>query len=114
PTRTTHHPSVPNDTHPTDMPTPSLHDALPISQWLPLQQLSYQPSGCFLRRSVPSSLHGPVRRRIQRTVRQSAYVLKYLSYRRKPDRKSTRLNSSHVSISYPGLSLKTEPTEPNL
>ena len=50
-----------------------------------LQQLSYQPSGCYQRRSDPSFLREPVRKKILRTERQNAYVQVYLSYRRKQD-----------------------------
>ena len=39
-----------------------------------LQKRSYQPSGCYLHRSGPSSLREPVRKRILRTVHQNAYV----------------------------------------
>src|SRR6266508_5119795 len=57
-----------NDTAPTAIYTLSLHDALPISPYLP----SFRSCGCP--------------------------VLTYLWLGR--DRKSTRLNSSHVAISY--------------
>src|SRR2546430_13753547 len=69
-----------NDTATTEIYTLSLHDALPIYQQLALQR--------FLVRAVCS----PDGRKI-------AFSLK-------PDRKSTRLNSSHSQISYAVFCLK--------
>ena len=57
---------------------------LPLQQ-LQQQQQSYQPSGCFLRRSDPSSLREPVQKKNLQTERQNAYVPLYRSYRRKQD-----------------------------
>src|SRR5207249_7356840 len=65
-----------NDTPPTEIYTLSLHDALPISTFRAGSQLDY-PDG---------------------TVR--------FNKEQKADRKSTRLNSSHVSISYAVFCLK--------
>src|SRR5215475_15408640 len=70
-----------NDTAPTEIYTLSLHDALPIS-----------PSPCF-RASTPRRRH----------PRGAA------SWRTR-DRKSTRLNSSHVKISYAVLCLTKKNT----
>src|SRR5689334_25353239 len=69
-----------NDTATTEIYTLSLHDALPISQQLLLHE-GYDPA------------YGarPLRRTIQRLIQ---------------DRKSTRLNSSHSSISYAVFCLK--------
>src|SRR5215510_15871015 len=67
-----------NDTATTEIYTLSLHDALPI----------------LCQRKPP-------RRRLQRQVRRLA-VLQPLAQ----DRKSTRLNSSHVAISYAVFCLK--------
>ena len=47
------------------------HLQLPVRKRLLPQ--SYQPSGCFLRRSDPSSRHEPGRRRNQRTAHRNAY-----------------------------------------
>src|SRR6266480_3730287 len=67
-----------NDTAPTEIYTLSLHDALPIGR-------------------APSRCRRPVRaRRRRRTPWRSP----------RPDRKSTRLNSSHMSISYAVFCLK--------
>src|SRR2546428_12680788 len=66
-----------NDTATTEIYTLSLHDALPISR---------RRSRRAARRRPPSSLRAPPRRY--------------------PDRKSTRLNSSHDQISYAVFCLK--------
>src|SRR3970282_2932666 len=69
-----------NDTATTEIYALSLHDALPISAWC-----------------------GRARARAPRSASSS-------SDRRTPcrDRKSTRLNSSHITISYAGFSLKKQ------
>src|SRR5438067_10178081 len=74
-----------NDTAPTEIYTLSLHDALPIG-FPPPGNATRVASGCsaFHRRIAGSSFSGTV----------------------KLDRKSTRLNSSHVSISYAVFCLK--------
>src|SRR5699024_12233380 len=76
---------------PTALYTLSLHDALPI---LPSLRLLRRPSTNFSNslRSLPSA---PSRRARMRVIWFSAI-----------DRKSTRLNSSHVSISYAVFCLK--------
>src|SRR5689334_24880207 len=74
-----------NDPHTTELNTLSLHDALPI--------LCSTPSRAFWRSSPTwstSSWGPPIR----------------TSYANKEDRKSTRLNSSHSSISYAVFCLK--------
>src|SRR3989337_3514809 len=68
-----------NDTATTEIYTLSLHDALPISP--PWVFIGSSPSGAVL----PFSTNAP------------------------PDRKSTRLNSSHGSISYAVFCLKKQP-----
>src|SRR5207253_11244327 len=84
-----------NDTAPTEIYTLSLHDALPIS--VPVKSVDQQ---------VLTSLH---RLRsgwmTERTARLNAL-------RGPParDRKSTRLNSSHVAISYAVFCLKKKKT----
>src|SRR2546430_12868222 len=79
-----------NDTATTEIYTLSLHDALPISP----DALLRQP--------------GPDRRR--------GIVLRALGHRQDhpfggPDRKSTRLNSSHSQISYAAFCLKKKKTD---
>src|SRR2546430_9542569 len=71
-----------NDTATTEIYTLSLHDALPIS--------SRTRSSC------------------RRVTRRAAHRIGYCSSgaRRCPDRKSTRLNSSHSQISYAVFCLK--------
>ena len=56
-----------------------------LLQSLRQQQRSYQPLGCYLHQSDPSSLREPVRKKNLRTVHQSAYVLMYQSYHKKRD-----------------------------
>src|SRR5256885_8427479 len=78
-----------NDTATTEIYTLSLHDALPISQ-----------AGC-----------GPFsrafsRRRASPNGRVSAWHSTPLARKYIPDRKSTRLNSSHLVISYAVFCLK--------
>src|SRR5690349_23485576 len=65
-----------NDTATTEIYTLSLHDALPIFNFNAALQIFRQPSGYLPRQNVL------------------------------PDRKSTRLNSSHVEISYAVFCLK--------
>src|SRR5215813_15000983 len=71
-----------NDTATTEIYTLSLHDALPIRCRWPAPA-SWPPTACCTRRSSTSSAPTPG-----------------------PDRKSTRLNSSHVRISYAVFCLK--------
>src|SRR5690348_18461358 len=84
-----------NDTATTEIYTLSLHDALPI--WLQIRTQAIH--GLSLLRSVESP-HSRFLRRAQS--------------RKNTDRKSTRLNSSHPSISYAVFCLKkkTMPTTP--
>src|SRR5438874_10335170 len=76
-----------NDTATTEIYTLSLHDALPILEPLQIQlrHREFLPSSC---------------RSLGRQLTQDA------SSRRVRDRKSTRLNSSHVEISYAVFCLK--------
>src|SRR2546426_8086851 len=87
-----------NDTATTEIYTLSLHDALPISapRW---------PSGSASprRRGSPPSSASPCPRTRARPPRGSPT-------RSLPDRKSTRLNSSHLVISYAVFCLKKKST----
>src|SRR5256885_16839503 len=78
-----------NDTATTEIYTLSLHDALPISFPVPCFTMSKSASGIkgmALRRELPGKCAAPERSR--------------------EDRKSTRLNSSHLVISYAVFCLK--------
>src|SRR5689334_24952340 len=94
-----------NNTSPTEIYTLSLHDALPI--WQNTEELEslgsvfYEPVAIFYRSAKPfdrlSALKG---RRIAIGLEGSGARALAL------DRKSTRLNSSHSSISYAVFCLK--------
>src|SRR5690242_20892378 len=73
-----------NDTATTEIYTLSLHDALPIS-----------PRAIFVRRRARASTRPRTARGARRPLRRG-----------RSDRKSTRLNSSHMSISYAVFCLK--------
>src|SRR5699024_11757594 len=96
--------SVVSPTAPTEIYTLSLHDALPI--WGFADQLSFfevQHAWCTrwtLDRRVVS-LHGDFYARFAGAVGLFMFNLDH-----QVDRKSTRLNSSHVSISYAVFCLK--------
>src|SRR5207249_5577270 len=96
-----------DDPSPTQFYTLSLHDALPIS----LSPVSDRSSYDRARR--PRALPGrrPTSRRWQPTPPSIAwswarFFARGISCAKKRDRKSTRLNSSHVSISYAVFCLK--------
>src|SRR5699024_12631531 len=78
-----------NATPTTEIYTLSLHDALPI--------LICQPG-------MPDQKHLKIR--ITYTTAEGIYELRFVDQRNVADRKSTRLNSSHVSISYAVFCLK--------
>src|SRR5438874_9581951 len=78
-----------NDSAPTEIYTLSLHDALPISLLVPLP----------LKIALDSGLGGKPLPHLLRPFVPSGFRLS-------PDRKSTRLNSSHVEISYAVFCLK--------
>src|SRR5206468_10392162 len=89
-----HHPA------PTEIYTLSLHDALPIWDG---------SAGAVGRDGVCGEPDGgdPDRRRVARGASQSPGVARRRRDRRaRPDRKSTRLNSSHDQISYAVFCLK--------
>src|SRR3712207_7684241 len=80
-----------NDTATTEIYTLSLHDALPICRGRPLLALRRPRPRC----KHPGGAHGA-----------SAVPTHARPQRRGPDRKSTRLNSSHANISYAVFCLK--------
>src|SRR5207249_5997784 len=84
-----------HDPPPTELYTLSLHDALPIS--------------CPPRRSPPDWRRAQARRSWRRIRCLPAHW--ELPRATDPDRKSTRLNSSHVSISYAVFCLKKKKSE---
>src|SRR5690625_6781593 len=79
----------------TEIYTLSLHDALPI-----LNFSSCEYNNCRERFGRIAEVAGTRPRRRARDRRDGA------RRRRRPDRKSTRLNSSHVAISYAVFCLK--------
>src|SRR5947199_5803776 len=79
---------------PTEIYTLSLHDALPI---LPLQVSAVQ--------GLPSSVHAAPLGCLA-SAGHAALVPVQVSARSHSDRKSTRLNSSHLGISYAVFCLK--------
>src|SRR2546422_7319361 len=85
-----------NDTATTEIYTLSLHDALPISTW---------PSHCAGNGS------GQLRKSNARSMRLWPWLI---WKERRPDRKSTRLNSSHGYISYAVFCLKKKKIIDNL
>src|SRR5438067_6522024 len=85
-----------NDTATTEIYTLSLHDALPIS----------------LRRPVGSERRGRINPRFKRNSWSSdPWATRSQA---QSDRKSTRLNSSHVSISYAVFCLKKKKIHPTV
>src|SRR3712207_7238796 len=90
-----------NDTATTEIYTLSLHDALPI---------------CRARARAPASRGGRRRRRaVPRGSRRAARPRSGgAGDRRRGDRKSTRLNSSHANISYAVFCLKKKRNDKNL
>src|SRR2546430_12511357 len=83
-----------NDTATTEIYTLSLHDALPISS----------PSSGGSGNASPSRPQG-----LERPLRSGRFCLGL----RRPDRKSTRLNSSHSQISYAVFCLKKKKISPD-
>src|SRR3712207_8677543 len=81
-----------NDTATTEIYTLSLHDALPISNWLAFNWSFDRVGGWNATRKSPGPWHfSPVFDSPDRLFK---------------DRKSTRLNSSHANISYAVFCLK--------
>src|SRR2546430_7246851 len=84
-----------NDTATTEIYTLSLHDALPISEWLP----GTDHAGIATQNVVERLLADEGETRFD--IGREAFV----------DRKSTRLNSSHSQISYAVFCLKKKKKE---
>src|SRR3712207_7242861 len=85
-----------NDTATTEIYTLSLHDALPIYHL----RLDHLP---LLDANIETAADGRLRRR---HIGQPDHALEARRPRRRGDRKSTRLNSSHANISYAVFCLK--------
>src|SRR5690606_41925781 len=92
--------------------TPSLHDPLPTSFSSGSNSCAVPGSGALDPEQPDSAMTAPVARAMPPSSRffvnifvlskppHSRQVLSVSPLRRGPDRKSTRLNSSHVKISY--------------
>src|SRR5690606_41751742 len=93
-------PCVLNGTRPTQMYTPSLHDALPISGHIEKCQITHFTGG--LAQTGGHLLADEIQN--LRVVLGDLAELGITDFRQ--DRKSTRLNSSHVKISYAVFCLK--------
>src|SRR5699024_11854386 len=93
-----------NDSATTEIYTLSLHDALPI--FLPLHSVG--PPGPLLNSAVPFlSLQATSRSRFAFSpIFPFPFTAELSDLKNLKDRKSTRLNSSHVSISYAVFCLK--------
>src|SRR5690349_22219044 len=89
-----------NDTATTQIYTLSLHDALPISHWLLKLPSGFSTGPSALRTAAIISL--VVVLPLEPVTAATGTV--------KRDRKSTRLNSSHVEISYAVFCLKKKTT----
>src|SRR3712207_8121827 len=89
-----------NDTATTEIYTLSLHDALPISAGAGQRLGRHEPGG-------GGAAAGIDRQTLRDWVhRYNAEGVAGLRDRPRPDRKSTRLNSSHANISYAVFCLK--------
>src|SRR3712207_8502248 len=98
-----------NDTATTEIYTLSLHDALPI--WNPAigRPRNASKGGENLRRRGFGPGHGLTDRPKPKIVRSTPSPPETC----RPDRKSTRLNSSHANISYAVFCLKKKKKKPN-
>src|SRR2546427_3394049 len=100
-----------NDTPTTEISPLPLHDALPISRSRAghagaAASLSSPPTRRHARRSARAAPRSAGRGRRRRARRTCLRVGGELSDAAAPDRKSTRLNSSHSQISYAVFCLK--------
>src|SRR5690349_22828127 len=95
-----------NDTAPPEIYPLSLHDALPILRSVPWSYRGDFPRGHCLSRAVRLFRRRLSQRRECAPVRCTLRYWKQRGCGRRQDRKSTRLNSSHVEISYAVFCLK--------
>src|SRR5437870_9737827 len=95
--RTIHLPLF-NDPAPGEIYTLSLHDALPI---------------CASAERIAERTFGAATALLAVSDEVAEYLERYPAARGKVDRKSTRLNSSHVAISYAVFCLKKKRTPPH-
>src|SRR5207253_10247063 len=95
----------------TEIYTLSLHDALPILTGSGFISSGTLAGGISARSSLPvySRRHGE--RRVPSPFQPLARVPRKFDGTRRSDRKSTRLNSSHVAISYAVFCLKKKKKE---
>src|SRR3712207_8131752 len=91
-----------NDTATTEIYTLSLHDALPISG----AACGSERDACRRRRPAPNARGDPRRAGPPPAPAPAAPGRRRRSRGTLPDRKSTRLNSSHANISYAVFCLK--------
>src|SRR2546430_12478951 len=96
-----------NDPATTEIYTLSLHDALPIS-------LGLARRGSGLVRADSRICPGHRRPRCGQPDRGNCHGSPAVAPRARPDRKSTRLNSSHSQISYAVFCLKKKKTQQRL
>src|SRR5439155_8176580 len=96
--------------HSTLFPYTTLFRSRSRGENLPLQQRGFSPGSAFPAPSVFESL--PVRSIVvtSREIVDSAYNARHCAGATRLDRKSTRLNSSHVAISYAVFCLKKKTT----
>src|SRR5207253_9543574 len=94
------------DSASTEIYTLSLHDALPISRWR-LAHLCSSPGRCSSCPAPgPATSRGRSNRKGQPPSAGTATTRRQRRQSPNRDRKSTRLNSSHVAISYAVFCLK--------
>src|SRR5207249_9733004 len=89
-----------NTTTPPDTSTLSLHDALPIYEGF------WGKVNPFARKKYVQRQTAPIRDRVNELDELTSQNTKLIKDVDSRDRKSTRLNSSHVSISYAVFCLK--------
>src|SRR5690606_39498688 len=100
------------DTTPSYTFPPSLHAALPIVHHpVPRHRRPRQPDADLLPARLHRRLHHRLATHHQRPARQPPPPLQLRRTNQTPDRKSTRLNSSHVKISYAVFCLKKKSTQ---
>src|SRR3712207_8332360 len=98
-----------NDTATTEIYTLSLHDALPISSAVPACSTSVFSASSPRRPSMASPLEDDSGYPRESSTTVTAHCEDHSIST--PDRKSTRLNSSHANISYAVFCLKKKTTQ---